>query len=109
MYPEAGHKHRGGYCAGLPVTGRVLVIDFNSSFSNGFSAEEDGKTEPHFSGSHGIAPEFALWAERLLMLVAEEFYAIRFLLTHPERGPMEEEGLRIMERDLEKFRDDLGL
>jgi len=55
------------------------------------------------------------YAERLLMLVAEELYAIRFLLTYPDREgltlnniPAEDIVLK-MEKDIEKFRDDLGL
>jgi hypothetical protein len=52
------------------------------------------------------------YQEKLLILLAEELYAIRFLLTYPERSkrsPMQEEGLSIMERDLEQFRKDLDL
>jgi hypothetical protein len=51
----------------------------------------------------GMSEQEPTYSERLLLLLAEELYAIRFLLTHPERGPMEEEGLGTMERNLEKF------
>jgi len=55
------------------------------------------------------------YQEKLLILLAEELYAIRFLLTYPDRDGLELGGIPadvVVEqqaRDLEKFRGDLGL